>query len=199
VDTSTNQIVATLAAGATIRVTSGNDFNIKADVAGSVGSILFSYGSVTRFQVESTMPYAFCGDTQGVYRPCPQLIAGTHTITATPFSASGAAGSRETTYAIMFLIVVENSAPAPTPAPVNAPSSPAPISLVPTPIASLTTGPAPTHSLWFPAVPTPVIAVGAAHLPDGKLLMWASRGPARFGIDPSIVTWTAIYNPVTGG
>jgi galactose oxidase len=52
---------------------------------------------------------------------------------------------------------------------------------------------------WLPPVETPVLAASAANLPDGRILMWASKDRSGFGTDPSLLTWTAIYNPVTGG
>jgi Ricin-type beta-trefoil lectin domain-like len=51
---------------------------------------------------------------------------------------------------------------------------------------------------WLVPVETPVVAAAAANLPDGRVLMWSSSERAYFGLDPSIATWTAIYNPTTG-
>ena len=53
--------------------------------------------------------------------------------------------------------------------------------------------------VWLLPVTTPVIAASAANLPDGRILMWASQSRTGFGLDPSLATWTAIYNPSTGG
>jgi hypothetical protein len=52
---------------------------------------------------------------------------------------------------------------------------------------------------WQFPVRTPVVAASAAHLPDGRILLWASKSRGGFGLDPSLLTWTAIYNPSTGG
>jgi Ricin-type beta-trefoil lectin domain-like len=53
--------------------------------------------------------------------------------------------------------------------------------------------------VWLPPVETKVLAASAANLPDGRILMWASKDRSGFGLDPSLLTWTAIFNPVTGG
>jgi hypothetical protein len=168
VNTSTNAVVATIADGARINVPADTPLSINAVTTGAVGSVQFGYGSNAKFKVESTAPYAFCGDSgpTPTYARCAQLIAGTHTVTATPFSASGATGAPGATFKRTFTIVMTGSAPVPVPTlpvpvppPVNAPF----------PTAS---GPSPSHSSWLAPVATPVIAVGAAHLPDGRLLMW---------------------------
>jgi galactose oxidase len=52
---------------------------------------------------------------------------------------------------------------------------------------------------WLLPVETPVLAVAAANLADGRLLMWSSMSRNNFALDPSNSTWTAIYDPVTGG
>jgi galactose oxidase len=56
----------------------------------------------------------------------------------------------------------------------------------------------PAQTWQFP-VGTPVLAASAAHLPDGRILIWASKSRGGFGVDPSLLTWTSIYNPATGG
>jgi hypothetical protein len=187
INTNTNTPLATLTGDATINVPSGTGLNIMAEVTGSVRSVLFGYGSNANFKVESSAPYAFCGNVGAAYNSCSQLSARTHTVTATPFSGAGATGTRGTTYSITFAISTGGSVPVPTP--------------VPTPVTSPPTPPgaSPTHSAWLAPVGTPVIAVAAAHLPDGRILFWSSKTRSGFGTDLSTVTWTAIYNPVSGG
>jgi hypothetical protein len=89
-------------------------------------------------------------------------------------------------YTIDNIRVGAATGPAPVPAPVTAPVQPTPTS-------------SSTVSAWLAPVATPVIAVAAAHLPDGKILMWSSKNRDGFGTDGSTQTWTAIYNPATGG
>jgi hypothetical protein len=171
VNTSTNAvIVATIVAGATINVPAGTPLSINAvTTGGPVGSVQFGYGNNTKFKVESFAPYALCGDTNAsIYTRCAQLIGGTHTVSATPFSAILATGTAGTTVTRTFTIVMEGSAPVvPVPVPVPLPSSP-----VTAPSSPTAAGPSPTLSSWLAPVATPVIAVAAAHLPDGRLLMW---------------------------
>jgi hypothetical protein len=55
---------------------------------------------------------------------------------------------------------------------------------------------------WLAPVETPVVAVAAANLADGRVLMWSSASRIYFGFEfngvSSTQTWTAIYDPVTG-
>jgi Ricin-type beta-trefoil lectin domain-like len=51
---------------------------------------------------------------------------------------------------------------------------------------------------WLFPVETPVVAAAAANLPDGRILMWSSKSRTFYGMDISVSTWTAIYNPTTG-
>jgi hypothetical protein len=192
VNTNNKAVLATIAPGDTINVAAGTPLSINAVVAGTVGSVQFGYGSTANFQVESGAPYALCGDRGGAFFPCPQLGAGTHTVAATPFSATAATGTKGTTLTRTFTIVMGGSAPvvAPVPAPVSAP--------VPVP-GPTSRGTFPTHSAWLPPVATPVLPATAAHLPDGRVLMWSSKSRTDFGRDGSVTTWTAIYNPATGG
>jgi hypothetical protein len=68
---------------------------------------------------------------------------------------------------------------------------------------NVTTTPAVSTAPWLTPVETPVLAASAAHLADGRILLWASKGRKLFGTEkdgvPSTETWTAIYNPTTGG
>jgi hypothetical protein len=52
---------------------------------------------------------------------------------------------------------------------------------------------------WYLPVETTVLPVAAANLADGRILMWSSISRNYFGLSPSNATWTAIYNPSTGG
>jgi hypothetical protein len=179
----TNAVIATITSGATINVPAGTPLNIKATVSGSVGSVQFGYGDNANLKVESSVPFAFCGDNGGVLWACALLKAGTHTVTATPYSGTAATGSKGTPYSRKFTIVSGGNPTVPSP---TAPSPPPP------------SGTSPTHSSWLAPVKTPIIAAAAAHLADGRVLMWSSKDRTGFGSDGSTTTWTAIYNPSTG-
>ncbi|MES2887509.1 MAG: PA14 domain-containing protein [Pseudomonadota bacterium] len=70
------------------------------------------------------------------------------------------------------------------------------------------TGPSPTPSMrlavptaavaagrWSPLIPTPLVPTSAAHLPDGKILLWASSSP--FDIGTQGFTHSAQFDPLT--
>ncbi len=50
--------------------------------------------------------------------------------------------------------------------------------------------------VWSEKIDTPVIAVAAANLPTGKVLMWSSNMQTTFGAGPA-ETYTAIFDPIT--
>ncbi len=114
VDSDDNRDVRTLTNGGTISyATDGKALNVRADVSGSVKSVVF-YVNGSKFNTESIAPYALAADDGGRYRswtPSP----GTLTIRAVPYSSSGGGGSVGTPLEIT--VTVQESAP-------TAPSSP---------------------------------------------------------------------------
>ena len=64
--------------------------NIRADVAGSVQSVVFGFDTNANFRTESVAPYAFAGDKSGDYLSYT-FASGQHTVTATPY-VNGIAG-----------------------------------------------------------------------------------------------------------
>jgi large repetitive protein len=54
---------------------------------------------------------------------------------------------------------------------------------------------APAASLWSAPIPLSLVPTAAAHLPDGRLLLWASDSPLAFA-DPG-QTYTATFDPAT--
>ena len=95
---------------------------IEAITSGPVGSIRFGYNGTPNFRTESAPKWAICGNTVDLFKPCPQLIAGAHTITATPYSGTGATGVAGTAVTVTFTIT-QSAAPVATPksAPVTVP------------------------------------------------------------------------------
>ena len=79
----------------------------------TVGSVRFAYDGNTNFQTESVAPYALEGDTNGDYNPWTPAL-GSHTLTATPFSAASAGGTAGTPLTITFT-VINQTATAPQP------------------------------------------------------------------------------------
>jgi hypothetical protein len=117
------------------------DFNIRAVTNGTVKSVLFGYMTNPNFRVENAAPWAFCGNVGNVFPKCSELGLGVHTVTATPFSATGATGTAGQLVSVTFQIVQGSAAPIPPPtggAPV-APPVPVPVPspiVVPTPTAT---------------------------------------------------------------
>jgi hypothetical protein len=126
------------------------DFNIRAVTSDTttVQSVRFGYFNNTNFRVESSAPFAFCGDTNGVYTKCNELGLGTQIVTATPFSAKAATGTAGSMVSVTFQVVQGPAPPAPLPVPTKAPVAPpvpAPVPApIPAPIPSPIAAPTPT-------------------------------------------------------
>jgi hypothetical protein len=79
---------------------------------GSIRFILMKDGIIVHKRNENTAPYSLCGDRNGVYSRCVQLLGvGTYTLTATPYSRMDGKGIAGISRTISFSIV-EKSEPA---------------------------------------------------------------------------------------
>jgi hypothetical protein len=144
IDVKTKTVLADLSNGARIDVTGRGPFNIQAVVSSTIGSVVFGYQSnPTPFRIESTAPYAFCGDTSGTYTACSQFDAMNvpHTVSATPYSLAGGKGviigpTRTVTFTLTRsgtpTVVPPPTMPAPV-TPVARPPTRAPVVAVPSP------------------------------------------------------------------
>jgi CubicO group peptidase (beta-lactamase class C family) len=78
--------------------------NVRADPSPSlVGSVRFGLDANTNYRTETEGPYALAGDTRGNYNPWTPT-AGAHTLTATPYSGTGATGTAGTPLAVRFTV-----------------------------------------------------------------------------------------------
>jgi hypothetical protein len=113
---------------------------VTSTVSGPVGTVRFSGKLAGKGigRTESSAPYSLCGDI-GSYLPCPLLVAGAHTIDATPFSLTKAMGVQGQKIRVSFSIIAPLKAP--TRAPTKTPTS------VPTEIPTKLPTKAPTVSL----------------------------------------------------
>lgn len=105
VNADTDLDLGPLANGATINLATlpTHNLNVRADTApATVGSVRFSLDGATA--VESTAPYALAGDTAGNYNAWTPSL-GSHSLTATPFSGSGATGTAGTSLTVGFTVV----------------------------------------------------------------------------------------------
>jgi hypothetical protein len=79
------------------------NINIRANVSGTVGSVVFGFDSNASYRVESSAPYAIGGDSSGNYHAWTPL-AGAHTVTATPYSATGGTGTAGCAVTVSFTV-----------------------------------------------------------------------------------------------
>lgn len=117
IDTDTDQPVAgynPLQNGAILNLANlPRNLTIRANTnPAKVGSVRFSYAGTTNYKTENTAPYAIAGDQNGGRDYLPWTFKlGSHQLTATPFSRSGASGSIGTALAISFSVVGGTSTP----------------------------------------------------------------------------------------
>jgi hypothetical protein len=166
--------------------------NIRANTWPSVvGSVRFGLDSIASYTVESVAPYALAGDTAGDYFPWTPTL-GTHAVTATPYSGTGASGVPGAAVRRTFHVVESTTQPAPTPTQ-PAPTQPAPTQPAPTQPAPTTTT---TSSLAVAGVTLVSAATGAVipgydPIPDGATLNLATLPAGGVGIrantSPSLV------------
>jgi hypothetical protein len=99
-------------------------FNIVASYSGRVKSVKFGFNSNTKYHVENTAPFAFCGNNKQDYFSCPVLGLGTHTVTAALYGRKAARGRAQGSTKVSFTIVASKN-PVPMapqlPAPQNVP------------------------------------------------------------------------------
>ncbi|WP_310394449.1 PQQ-dependent sugar dehydrogenase [Hymenobacter sp.] len=82
----------------------------------TVGSVRFGYDGNANYKLENAVPYAIAGDNgPSDYLPWTPAV-GSHTLTATPFTQSGAAGSAGTPLTISFAVTDAALRPADNPA-----------------------------------------------------------------------------------
>ena len=105
VNADTDLDVLTMATGSTLNLALlPRNLNIRANANAVVVSVELSLtGAQTRFATENVVPYALFSDFQGDYFPwSPAPVAGTYTLTATPFDAPNGGGTAGTPLTIIF-------------------------------------------------------------------------------------------------
>jgi len=82
-----------------------SNLNIRANTSpATVGSVRFGLDGNANYRTENSAPYAMEGDTTGDYNAWVPSLAS-HTVTATPYSASGAGGTAGTPLTVTFTVV----------------------------------------------------------------------------------------------
>jgi len=91
-----------LTEGDEIVLANDTPFNLRAEAAGAVGSVVFELNGVA-VRTENAAPYALAGDTRGNYAAAA-LDAGAYTLTARPFEAKGGSGQAGDPLTIQFAV-----------------------------------------------------------------------------------------------
>ncbi len=111
VSTATQQDIRPLLAGDTIDLAKdGSGLNIRAEFSGDVASMTFTLDDAGG-HLENGAPYLFAGETSGTINAWTPTV-GSHTLRATPYSATAASGTEGTGLSIAFSVI--NSLAAPT-------------------------------------------------------------------------------------
>ena len=101
----TDQAIGPLTPGMEVNYTQlgTRNINVRADVSATVGSVVFGFDSNASYRVENTAPYAIAGDTTGDYHAWTPG-AGSHTVTATPYSGSSGGGTAGCALTVPFTV-----------------------------------------------------------------------------------------------
>jgi len=107
INASTDNPIRQLTPGSVIDLSvDGSSLSMRADVSGTpIGSVKFGFDGNANFKTENVAPYALGGDNSGNYSPMSQLTQlGSHTVTATPFSETGAQGIQGSSLTLTFSV-----------------------------------------------------------------------------------------------
>lgn len=107
INADTDQDLGPLTNGASVNLATlpTRNLNVRANTnPATVASVRFGYDGATSVSVESAAPYAFMGDSGGDYAPWTPS-AGSHTLTATPFSGAGATGTAGGSLSVTFTVI----------------------------------------------------------------------------------------------
>ncbi|HEX7900037.1 MAG TPA: DUF5060 domain-containing protein [Planctomycetota bacterium] len=103
VNADTDADIGPLTSGQSIDLNAARNLNIRANASGAA-SVRFGYDANPNVRVESSPPFALAGDTSGNYYAWTPSV-GSHSMTATPFTGSGATGTAGTSMTVSFTVV----------------------------------------------------------------------------------------------
>ncbi|MGV3558193.1 putative Ig domain-containing protein [Larkinella arboricola] len=116
-DATSDQEIKVMTNGETINLNTlpSRSINIRANTnVASVGSVnMVLSGKQSRNQTDNGLPYALFGDTNGDFKNWTPAV-GSYTLTATPYTASGATGTAGTPFTLSFTVIdqaVSNTVP----------------------------------------------------------------------------------------
>jgi CubicO group peptidase (beta-lactamase class C family) len=111
INADTDQPIGALAGGATLNLAAlpTRNLNVRADTSpAAVGSVRFGLDGNANFRTESAAPYALAGDSGGNYAAWTPSV-GPHSLTATPYTGSGATGTAGTPKTVSFTVVDQSA------------------------------------------------------------------------------------------
>ena len=109
INATTNSDIGQISDGDTINMyNTGTALNIRADVSGTVGSVVFGYDGNASYQTESVAPYAIGTDNSGDYNEWTPTL-GNNTVVATPYSEASGAGTAGTALTVSFVVINEDN------------------------------------------------------------------------------------------
>lgn len=109
IDAENNRAIADIVDGAVIPVLVGARLNVQAASMGiDVDRVQFSYNGVAAFRTESVAPWALCGDVNGEYNSCAELVVGVeHSVTAQAFTGDGTSSLMTVSFSLTPIITDE--------------------------------------------------------------------------------------------
>lgn len=102
VNADTDADIGPLSSGQTIDLAAARRLNVRANASGA-GSVRFGYDANPNVRVENNAPFALAGDSSGDYYAWTPTV-GSHSVTATPYSGTGASGTAGTSRTVTFTV-----------------------------------------------------------------------------------------------
>ena len=111
-DGATGDDLGPITNGETITETSGQMFAIRGSTSGAIGSIQYQLDGTTT-ETDDSAPYDVFGTNSDGSSQATTIAVGSHTLTATPYSAADAQGTAGSVYSIQFSIAQQTPPPPP--------------------------------------------------------------------------------------
>ena len=106
INADTDREIGAMVSGMTIDLAHTPRLSVRADPSPNpVGSVRFSLDDVLNLRTESGPPYTINGDVGGIDYTAWVPPLGTHTLTGTPFTASGGTGTAGTPLTVVFTVI----------------------------------------------------------------------------------------------
>jgi hypothetical protein len=125
INADSDQDLGTLTNGQTLNLATlpTRNLNVRANTTpATVGSVRFGLDGNAAYSTESSAPYALAGDSSGNYNAWTPSV-GSHTLTGTPYTGSGATGTAGTPLTVGFTVVDNASTNAPPSVSITGPAN----------------------------------------------------------------------------